>query len=133
MSFFKGKCKHFCYVKDCASNQRSREGIEDMSFFRLPANPVLRELWLSLCQIEVLNRKDIRVCELHFSSEDWKQHENIINGQERKRKLLKRHILPSLNLPPSNEDTPFNGECSDLIFTSYPNVLLVKITFILPH
>jgi len=108
MSFFKGKCKHFCYVKDCASNQRSREGIEDMSFFRLPANPVLRELWLSLCQIEVLNRKDIRVCELHFSSEDWKQHENIINGQERKRKLLKRHILPSLNLPPSNEDTPFN-------------------------
>lgn len=67
-------------------------------FFRFPNDPEAKRSWMKACgkgQFEVMYA---RICSLHFTEDDWRLQDRIMNTPMNKR-LLDKNAIPSLHLP----------------------------------
>ncbi|KAF8773250.1 hypothetical protein HNY73_015924 [Argiope bruennichi] len=76
-----------CAVRSCGNDSNKRR---DLCFFNIPKDPVRREEWLEVLGINPRkNINNLTVCEIHFKEKDFKSG---------KKKVLKSHVIPVLNL-----------------------------------
>jgi hypothetical protein len=93
-----------CLVVGCRSCETDiKNGI---SFFRLPKSIHLVDRWLVKLRRDVQATKfykqhstDVRVCSLHFTSDDFVRDMAMEMGFKKERKQLKADAVPSLFLP----------------------------------
>ena len=76
-----------CVFKECNSGP-------NRSYHTFPNDFELRAKWISACELTPSQiKKDIRVCNLHFSNESYKTHSNRFH-LPLARKKLKKDAIP---------------------------------------
>ncbi|XP_066944569.1 THAP domain-containing protein 1-like [Macrobrachium rosenbergii] len=88
-----------CAVYGCFNNSRNRS---DVRFFRFPRDDEFRKKWINACRRDdKVNTNNALVCSAHFTAEDYiDDMKSRLLGIEspRNKRLLKAHVVPSLNL-----------------------------------
>nr|XP_022910941.1 uncharacterized protein LOC111421979 [Onthophagus taurus] len=93
-----------CAIKNCRSNYVVSTVIGlNISFFNIPKEERVRKLWLMKYKEEV-NVTTARVCTLHFRPEDFERDLRAELLQLKRRRLLKKTAIPTLNLGASQDD-----------------------------
>lgn len=74
---------------------------KDIKFFSFPKDPERSELWVKACGKGKFNTKNARICSLHFTDEQWRLEDKLLNIPLKKR-LLNAQAIPTANLPENN-------------------------------
>lgn len=87
-----------CSVSSCRVNQRQNR---QASFFRLPKDHAVRDIWIAYCSKEEgFNLKQTYICSKHFlegdSDENNEVKRSLVPGT---RPLLKKGAVPNQHLP----------------------------------
>ncbi|CAG9768759.1 unnamed protein product [Ceutorhynchus assimilis] len=95
-----------CSVASCKSRyyNKTKQGREDLIFFRFPKNREIQKEWLRRCyRQDKINPRNRRICSYHFNPSDFEDEAQAKRMGCPARKL-KKDAIPSLFLPTSEED-----------------------------
>lgn len=84
----------YCVVKDCKS---SKQDDKNLKYFTFPKDPEIKKVWINACGKKNVNWKSGTICSRHFTNNDWRLKDILLNTPIRKR-LLDAKAVPSLNI-----------------------------------
>ncbi|XP_011051106.1 PREDICTED: uncharacterized protein LOC105144108 [Acromyrmex echinatior] len=98
---------HYCIVNGCYSTSDKCNG-DRVSFFHLPKNRIMRELWLQKIGKNRIRHKEqfARICSLHFSEDSFMvpKRKSKVTEDKRRQRLLQTAV-PTLLLTPTENKT----------------------------
>ena len=82
----------YCVVKDCWSWKEAKE--KKLKFFLFPKNPIIKKKWILACGKENVNTASGTICSMHFTDNDWRLRDRLLNLPVEKR-LLDANAVPT--------------------------------------
>ena len=82
----------YCVVKNCLSWKQADN--LNIKYFRFPKNPDVKKKWIEACGKENVNAKTGTICSLHFTEDDWRLKDRLLNVPITKR-LLDHDAVPT--------------------------------------
>ncbi|XP_015115258.1 uncharacterized protein LOC107039913 [Diachasma alloeum] len=93
INVYKKNARRVCCVPNCRIKDKS-----NLSFHNFPSDAALRNKWMEVLKIDRPHDREMRVCSLHFSADNFTKRA-MREGCQPPRKKLKTGVIPCFHQP----------------------------------